>query len=171
MFGDGAGHGRCVRVRQAVLGEHVGHLCLGLPGAFGDLLALTGDLGFEDLPLALAAHVFPGSHAEDPGQAGGDPGNEHREAVRRGAGNGAHHRQRADQPVLGAEDRLTDLPEQARLAALLAQVRPQPLRVEFGGRRSCRRRFEDVHAWIVAEGRRERAGPAERLTATTARRN
>ena len=99
-------------VREAVLLEHVGHLGLGLAGTLVDLLALLHDLRVEDLALALAADVLAGSHAEDSGQPRRDACHQHRIAVRRRAGDGAHHRKRADQTVLRAEDRLANLAQQ-----------------------------------------------------------
>ena len=124
---------RGLRAGQAILAEHVGHLGLRLARALVDLAALVDDLCLEDLALALARQVFAGGHAEDAGQPRRDAGNEDREAARRGAGHRAHDREGADQAVLCAEDRLTDLAEQARTATLVAEMGAQELGLELVG--------------------------------------
>ena len=132
--------------------EHVGHLSLSLTGTLSHLFALARDLGRKDLALALAAHVLAGGHAEDPRQARGDAGDQDLRPIAGGTREGAHHPQRADQTVLGPEDRLTDL-SQGCLAPLVGEVLTDPGAVEVGRGGAWR---WGLHARIVPEGGNER---------------
>src|SRR5439155_2718384 len=98
------------------------------------LFALADHLSREDLPLALARHVLAGRHAEDPGQCGRNPRDQDWESVCRSAGHGAGHGQGRNQAILGTEDRLADLTQQARLAPLVGQMSLNPAPIELAGR-------------------------------------
>ena len=99
-----------------------------------DLLALVDDLGVEDLALALAADVLAGGHAEDPAECGGEAGHDDVVVVLGRARDEVHDGDRADQAVLRPEDRLADLAQQRRLAALVGEVGPEEVRVELARR-------------------------------------
>ena len=120
---------------EPLLREQVGDLRFRLTRPLGDLQALIGDLGVEDLELALGADVLAGGHREHPREGACQPGHDHREGVRRGARDRGHDRQRGHQPVLGAEHDLADLAQPGARSSLLLEVRRQPVPRVGGGRR------------------------------------
>src|SRR2546422_8099558 len=130
MAGHHVGHDPGLAVRQAVFFEHVNEFGLHCAGPHSALLPLVRDLGQGDLTLALTRQVLAGCHTEDPGQRGGNAGDEDREATVRGAAHGAHHGEGAHQPVLRPEDRFPHVAEEARPSTLLVETNPNAIAIK-----------------------------------------
>jgi hypothetical protein len=137
-----AGHDRRdpggVLLAEALLAQHVGDLGLRLARPLGDLLALAQDLGVEDLTLALGTDVLAGGHAEHARESGRDTGDDDRERLARGPGDGGDHGERGHQPVLRPEHDLADLAQQRARAPLVGEVAREPRPGVGGGRRIVR---------------------------------
>src|SRR5205814_3768585 len=123
-------------------------------GAVGDCVALLRDLSQRDLALTLAREILPGRHAENPRQAGRDPGDQDRIAIVRGAAYRADDGEGANQAVLSSEDGFAYVPKDAGPATLRVQPSPHAWAVAvFGSQlrtglpgQQCLRPL--VHPWI-----------------------
>src|SRR5207247_946561 len=108
--------------------------------------------------LTLAREILPGRHAEDPRQAGRDPGDQDGIAIVRGAAYRADDGEGAHQAVLSSEDGFAYVPKDARPATFRVQPSPHAWAVAvFGSQlrtgllgQQCLRPL--VHPWILVAG-------------------